>query len=106
MKPLNVIEAAEAELEEATAWYRERDVRVASRFVAEARRTLELIETFPQIGGRVPGVSDKDVRQMPIHTFPYHVVFVDLFDRTEIVAFAHHRRKPGYFPRSSDARAG
>ena len=97
MKPLNVIETAEAEFEEATAWYRHRDLRVASRFVSETRRTLELVEQFPQIGGRVPGVDDKDVRQMPIHTFPYHVVFVDLPDRLEVVAFAHHRRRPGYF---------
>lgn len=97
MKSLKVIEAAEAELEQATAWYRDRDVRVANRFVAEARRTLGLIETFPQIGGRVPGVEDDDVRQMPIHTFPYHIVFVDLPDRLEVVAFAHRRRRPAYF---------
>lgn len=97
MKPLTVIEAAEAEFQEATKWYRDRDVRVASRFVAEARRTLELIEAFPQIGGRVPGVPDRHVRQMPIHTFPYNVVFVDLTVRLEVVAFAHYRRSPGYF---------
>lgn len=97
MKPLNVVEAAEAEFAEATAWYRDRDVRVANRFVAETRRALELVERFPQIGGRVPGVEDRDVRQMPIHTFPYHVVFVDLPDRLEVVAFAHHRRRPAYF---------
>jgi plasmid stabilization system protein ParE len=97
LKRLKVIEPAEAELEQAVAWYRDRDVRVANRFVAETRRTLALVETFPQIGGRVPGVEDKDVRQMPIHTFPYNVVFVDLADRLEVVAFAHHRRRPGYF---------
>ncbi len=97
MKPLTVIAAAEAEFEEAAAWYRDRDVRVANRFVAEARHALTLIETFPQIGGRVPGVQDTNVRQMPIHTFPYCVVFVSLPDRSEVIAFAHNRRKPGYF---------
>ena len=65
--------------------------------MAETRRALELIETFPQIGGRVPAVDDRDVRQMPIHTFPYHVVFLNLPDRIEVVAFAHYRRKPAYF---------
>lgn len=34
---------------------------------------------------------------MPIHTFPYHVVFVNLRDRLEVVAFAHNRRRPAYF---------
>lgn len=97
MKPLQIVEPAEVEYQEATAWYRDRDPRVAERFVAETRRTLELVEAFPQIGGRVPGIDDKDVRQMPIHSFPYHVVFVRLADRLEVVAFAHNRRQPGYF---------
>jgi plasmid stabilization system protein ParE len=97
LKPLNIVEPAELEYREAAAWYRARDVRVAERFVAETRRTLALLESFPQIGGRVPGIDDNDVRQMPIRTFPYHVVFVNLPDRLEVVAFAHNRRRPAYF---------
>jgi plasmid stabilization system protein ParE len=79
------------------AWYRDRDPRVAQRFTAEARKALHLIETFPQIGGRVPEIDDPDVRRMPIHSFPYYIVFVDLGDRVEVVAFAHNRRRPRYF---------
>ncbi|HEX6084797.1 MAG TPA: type II toxin-antitoxin system RelE/ParE family toxin [Thermoanaerobaculia bacterium] len=97
MKPLNIVEPAELEYREAVAWYRERDVRVADRFVAEMRRTLELVATFPQIGGRVSHIDDANIRQMPIHTFPYYVVFVNLPDRLEVVAIAHNRRQPGYF---------
>jgi plasmid stabilization system protein ParE len=97
LKPLKITGPAEAELRDATSWYRERDPRVADRFVAEARRTLALIESFPQIGGRVPGVDDRDVRQMPVHAFPYQIVFADLPDRLEVVAFAHNRRRPAYF---------
>ncbi|MEA2338534.1 MAG: toxin ParE2 [Thermoanaerobaculia bacterium] len=97
MKPLQVIAPAEAEFREVTAWYRERDPRVADRFAAEARKTLELIEQFPRIGGLVDGIDDRDVRRMPIRSFPYSVVFVDLADRIEVVAFAHYRRRPGYF---------
>lgn len=97
MKPLQIVEPAEVEYQEALSWYRDRDPRVAERFASEARRTLGLIETFPQIGGQVPGVTDNSVRQMPIHNFPYYVVFVTLPDRLEVVAFAHHRRRPPYF---------
>ena len=97
MKPLRIIEPARAELREATAWYRERDPRVAGRFAEEARKTLHLIEQFPQIGGPVPNIGDRTVRRMPIHSFPYSVVFVDLGDTLEVVAFAHYRRRPGYF---------
>ena len=97
MKSLRIVELAEVEYQEALSWYSDRDPRVAERFAAETRRTLGLIEAFPQIGGRVPGVEDKGVRQMPIHAFPYHVIFVSLTDRLEVVAFAHHRRRPAYF---------
>ena len=97
MKPLQIVEPAEIEYQEAAAWYRDREARVAERFIAETRRTLELIETFPQIGGRVPGVQDEDVRQMPIHSFPYQIVFLRLADRIEVVALAHNRRRPAYF---------
>jgi plasmid stabilization system protein ParE len=98
LKSVTILPLAEAELRDATAWYRDRDPRVADRFTAEARKTLELIERFPQIGGRVANLeNDASIRQMPIHTFPYQVVFVRLADRLEVVAFAHNRRKPAYF---------
>lgn len=97
MKPVQVIQPAELEFREALNWYRERNPRVADRFAAETRRTLQLIEEFPQIGSRIAHVDDPNVRRMPIHTFPYHVVFVDLHDRLEVVAFAHNRRHPRYF---------
>ena len=97
MKPLKIIVPAEIELHEATMWYRERDPRVADRFAAEARKTLRLIEQFPQIGGFVFRIHDRHVRRMPIHAFPYSIVFVDLGDSIEVVAFAHNRRRPAYF---------
>lgn len=97
MKPVEIIQLAEIELARETAWYRDRDPRVALRFTAEVRKTLQLIETFPQIGGRVFGVDDPDVSCFPIHGFPYQVVFVRLSDHTEVVAFAHKRRRPTYF---------
>jgi toxin ParE1/3/4 len=97
LKPLKIIVPAELELHEATMWYRERDPRVADRFAAEARKTLRLIEQFPQIGGVVFGIEDRHVRRMPIYAFPYGIVFVDLGDSIEVVAFAHNRRRPAYF---------
>jgi plasmid stabilization system protein ParE len=97
LKPLKIVAPAEAEFREAVIWYRERDPRVADRFVAEARNTLRLIEGFPQIGGRVPDIDDPEIRRMPIHTFPYYVVFITLSDRIEVIAFAHNRRRPRYF---------
>ena len=97
MKPVKIVAPAEAELHEALSWYRERDVRVAERFATEAKRTLELIHEFTRIGSRVPDIDDPHVRRMPIHTFPYHIVFVEFEEQIEVIAFAHNRRRPGYF---------
>lgn len=97
MKSLEVIALAEREFREAVIWYRDRDPRVAERFASEVRRTLTLIERFPRVGGSVAGVDDSSVRQMPVHHFPYDIVFVRLDDAVKVVAFAHHRRRPGYF---------
>jgi toxin ParE1/3/4 len=97
LKPLKIAAPAEAEFREAVGWYQERDLRVADRFIGETRNILRLIEDYPQIGGRVPEVEDPQVRRMPIHTFPYHVVFATFADRIEVIAFAHNRRQPRYF---------
>ena len=97
MKPITIIEPADAELRKETGWYRDRDPRVAAEFVAEVRRALKLIEEFPQVGSRIFGVDDPIIRSFPVHSFPYRIVFMTFPDRTEVIAFAHKRRRPGYF---------
>lgn len=97
MSYVEILPPARAELREAANYYRERDPRVADRFVSEVRRILELLESFPDIGGAVSGVDDLDVRRMPVHKFPYGVVFLRLPDRLQVVAIAHNRKQPRYF---------
>jgi plasmid stabilization system protein ParE len=97
LRPLKILAPAKVELQEATRWYHDRDPRVAMRFSAAVRRTLHMIESFPQIGGSVPDVENHHVRRLPVHAFPYHVVFVSSPDRLEVLAFAHDRRRPAYF---------
>jgi plasmid stabilization system protein ParE len=94
LKPVTISDPARQEFREAVDWYRDRDERVAVRFIAETRSMLELISQFPNVGGRPPLVEDPIVRQMPIHNFPYNIVFVDLGDHLEVAAFAHKRRRP------------
>jgi len=97
LKRVAVVDAAAIEVQEATAWYEERDPRVAARFTSEVRRTLDLIESFPQIGGPIRGLADVDVRRMSVHAFPYYLVFVDYPEWVEVIACAHNRRHPTYF---------
>ncbi len=97
MKPVRLRKSAKRDFREATAYYAERNREVAERFVEEVTRTLELIEKFPMTGSPVPAVADTEIRRLPVHNFPYHVVFLRLTDRTAILAIAHDRRRPTYW---------
>ncbi|MBI2215036.1 MAG: type II toxin-antitoxin system RelE/ParE family toxin [Acidobacteria bacterium] len=97
MKPARFRSVAKAELREAVAWYRERDKTVARRFLAEVRTSVEFAESFPGAGAPVPGVDDAAIRRLPVHGFPYHVVFIELETRIAILAVAHDRRRPGHW---------
>lgn len=88
---------ASRELREATEWYRERSEEVAERFAAEVRQALDHLERFPGTGAFVPSVADPDVRRLPVHNFPYHIVFIRLPDHISVIAIAHDRRRPGYW---------
>jgi plasmid stabilization system protein ParE len=97
LKPVKLRKVAKRDLREATAWYAERDIAVARRFTDEVTRTLELIEEFPSTGAPVPSVPDPEIRRLPVHNFPYHVVFIELATRVSVLAVAHDRRRPGYW---------
>lgn len=96
MKLLLIQRQARQDLQEAAAWYRERNASVAERFVAEVERTFELIERFPATGAWIPAVPGP-ARRLPVNGFPYHVVFEEFLDRIEVLAVAHDRRRPGYW---------
>ena len=85
MKPVLLQAVARQELRDSTAWYRERNPKVADRFVREVQRALELIERFPALGTRTPLITGK-ARQLPIAGFPYHIVFEEMPDRIEVLA--------------------
>ena len=99
MKRVRLRARAQRELLEATAWYRERNELVAQRFVNEFRQALEHLERFPHAGTFVRGVDDEDVRQFPVHNFPYQIVFIRLGEHISVLAVAHDRRRPGYWRR-------
>jgi plasmid stabilization system protein ParE len=63
--------AARRDADEAAAWYAERSVRAAVRFLDELDRLIDLIsvspDTFP--------VFDADLRRAVFRRFPFYVVF-------------------------------
>jgi plasmid stabilization system protein ParE len=97
-KFLVIEDAAQAELREATAWYEDKRTGLGADFFDEVLEALELIQHFPALGAGVPRVSSKrGVRRLPLRRFPYSIVYRDTENEIQVVAVAHHRRKPGYW---------
>lgn len=84
---------ADAEFEEALNWYFERSPNAASRLEEEISVAEKLLIRHPKIGTPSRG----RVRFMPIHDFPYSLVYAERTEELVVVAVAHHSRRPGYW---------
>lgn len=96
-RPVRIGAGAQADMAEASRWYDARQPGLGVEFLRSVGRVIARIEAAPHTGSGVPGVSDADIRRVLIRRFPYHVVYVELPDRAQIVAIAHHRRRPRYW---------
>jgi len=97
-KPLRIDGDAEAELLEASLWYERERPGLGRLFLDEARHCVDAIRREPAIGSRVPGLpATARGRRVLMRRFPYAVVFLELRDEVRILAFAHSRRRPGYW---------
>ena len=97
-KPIRVEDAAQNELLAVVAWYEDKQRGLGGEFFAEIEHTLELIERYPGLGAPVPRVpAERGTRRVPVRRFPYSIVYREVETAIQIVAFAHNRRKPGYW---------
>ncbi len=95
--PLTISEEAAAEMVEAARWYETQRAGLGTDFLDAADEAVSRIADTPRIGSPVPGISDQMIRRAPVRRFPYHVVYLELPDRLQILAIAHDRRRPGYW---------
>ena len=85
---------ADRELTDGALFYsREGNAEVASAFIAEYERVLELLCAHPGLGA----LWRSDRRRIPVRKFPYSIVYYIRGGEIRIFALAHHRRKPGYW---------
>lgn len=86
--------AARGDLHLALDWYiAEAGKSTAARFLAEFEHMQAVILQNPQVGAAGAHAS----RRCPLRHFPYTVVYRIRSDSIEIVAVAHHRRRPNYW---------
>jgi hypothetical protein len=102
LKPLRLARQVATELAEAAAWYDAQRGGLGDELIAAVEGVLARLETRPTSGAMVPAARDPDVRRIRVPRFPYHVVFVDLPDRVQVLAIAHWRRQPSYWRDRTD----
>ncbi len=90
---IRLLEPAQAELDEAIAWYAEQAPGLGDAFLIEALKSIKLIEQFPQAWHPLT----PQIRRCRLKRFPYSVVYT--LDGSEILvlAVAHQHRKPNYW---------
>jgi plasmid stabilization system protein ParE len=75
------------------AWYLERSERAADAFFADLERAVELIIDRPEAWPRFL----HGTRRFILTKFPYSIVYGQVGDAVVIYAFAHAKRRPGYW---------
>ena len=94
MKRVELHPLAREELADATGRYETR----RALFIERILSILERLHQERVVSGPVPGVADaRGVRRIVVAGFPYSAVFVERSQRRIVLAFAHHRRRPGYW---------
>ncbi len=83
------------EIDEAFEWYLERSVQAAESFVREVDGGLALVGASPTVWP----IFHRGTRRYVLRRFPYDIVYRDRAGGVQIVAIAHHKRRPGYWQR-------
>jgi plasmid stabilization system protein ParE len=83
--------AAEAETNEAAAYYEAQREGLGQEFLREVTRTLDIASENPLLYARV---HRKPLRKAPVSRFPYVIYYRIETDHLRIIAILHGRRHP------------
>ena len=84
---------AEIELEEAIAYYEEKEVGLGLRFFSEVRNTVKRIIAYPEAWN----LLSKNARRCRTKVFPYGIIYQIRHDEILIVAVSSLHREPNYW---------
>lgn len=90
---IRLLEPAQAELEEAIAWYAGQAPGLGDAFLIETLKTIKLIEQFPTAWHPLT----PQIRRCRLKRFPYSVVYAQDGLDILVLAIAHQHRKPNYW---------
>ena len=92
-RPVRLHPLAADEIEAARRWYNERNPEASVAFLADIDAAMLAVLEAPH---RWPRLHVK-YRRYIMRSFPFSVVYVVLPASIEVIAVAHHRRRPGYW---------
>ncbi|MBI3479776.1 MAG: type II toxin-antitoxin system RelE/ParE family toxin [Nitrosomonadales bacterium] len=85
---------AEADADAAVEWYIGEGAFIAADdFLGEIEQTMGMLARFPEVGE----AGLHNMRMLPLHGFPYSLIYRLQADAIRIIAIAHHSRRPGYW---------
>jgi plasmid stabilization system protein ParE len=90
---VRLLESAQAELDDAIAWYASQAPGLGDAFLIETLKTLKLIEQYPKAWHPLT----QQIRRCRLRRFPYSVVYAQEGSDLLVLAVAHQHRKPGYW---------
>lgn len=89
-------ELAEGEYDEALDYYLDHaGLVIARKFATALSDALALLKAHPGIGME----TYRHTRRIPLHGFPFHLVYREQAERIVILAIANQSRRPGYWRR-------
>lgn len=86
---------ASAELRAAVQWYEKQRAGLGAELLVAIVSSLESIRTYPDSGA--PMSDDPAIRSASVSRFPYHIVYRYKAKEVVILAFAHTKRRPGFW---------
>jgi plasmid stabilization system protein ParE len=90
---VRLLESAQAELDDAIAWYASQAPGLGDAFLIETLKTLKLIEQYPKAWHPLT----QQVRRCRLRRFPYSVIYAQEGSDLLVLAVAHQHRKPDYW---------
>lgn len=71
---------------------------LGEQFIDELERAMDLLLVWPEAGTPYGGIRDvHQVRTWHLGKFPYNVIYFVRGGSLIVIAYAHERRRPGYW---------
>ena len=98
MKPQHEHPEAAAELEGAVRWYEQQSPGVGIKLLDRVSEARKSIGEWPFLSSILAGSdAERIVRSKAVRGFPLRIIYSVEQEAVFIVAYAHMRRKPGYW---------